>query len=89
MDDLNLASFGAPWTASTSDSGDDDPEREKTTQNQQKVSRTAAWLPAADCPAVEATRQEGWWPRQGKVRGVSNQISYRPRSQYGSKLRSV
>ena len=28
VDDLNLAIFGAPWTASTSDPGDDDPEGE-------------------------------------------------------------
>ena len=44
-------------------------QREKTTQNQQEVSRTAAWLPGG---RGDSTRR---LVAQGKVQGVSNQLS--------------
>ena len=44
-------------------------QREKTTQTQQEVSRTAAWWPGGRGDSA------GRLVAQGKVRGVSNQLS--------------
>ena len=54
---------GEPRAASTSDSGG------TTTQTQQEVSRTAAWWPGGRGDSA------GRLVAQGKVRGVSNQLS--------------
>ena len=69
VDDLNLASFGAPWTASASGSGDDYPEGEDDPESTESEPDSGIDSVIAPCarPQARGTRRSTWRIRHSQL----------------------